>query len=175
MERANLSRIFANFIVSRKKISLYLFLPSFLPFSSSFFSFDFNAMGPKRVVSAKFSKNLREIVRGSRQKIWTLLNRITEEEKRKCTIDFSKQGKESFFPRNVKKEVFQRRERWPQIVSSLYQFIGYFSTRVRLDFSKAWWRVCVNNKTAILEEYCINIIITLFTIDLHEKCLHRLR
>lgn len=171
MERANLSRIFANFIVSRKKISLYLFLPSFLPFSSSFFSFDFNAMGPKRVISAKFSK----IVRGSRQKIWTLFNGITEEEKRKCTIDFSKQGKESFFPRNVKKEVFQRRERWPQIVSSLYQFIGYFSTRVRLDFSKAWWRVCVNNKTAILEEYCINIIITLFTIDLHEKCLHRLR
>lgn len=171
MERANLSRIFANFIVSRKKMSLYLFLPSFLPFSSSFFSFDFNAMGPKRVISAKFSK----IVRGSRQKIWTLFNGITEEEKRKCTIAFSKQGKESFFPRNVKKEVFQRRERWPQIVSSLYQFIGYFSTRVRLDFSKAWWRVCVNNKTAILEEYCINIIITLFTIDLHEKCLHRLR
>lgn len=57
-------------------------------------------MGPKRVISAKFSK----IVRGSRQKIWTLFNGITEEEKRKCTIDFSKQGKESFFPRNVKKE-----------------------------------------------------------------------
>lgn len=168
MERANLH------VSSR--ISLYrerkcLSISSFLPFSSSFFSFDFNAMGPKRVISAKFSK----IVRGSRQKIWTLFNGITEEEKRKCTIDFSKQGKESFFPRNVKKEVFQRRERWPQIVSSLYQFIGYFSTRVRLDFSKAWWRVCVNNKTAILEEYCINIIITLFTIDLHEKCLHRLR
>lgn len=85
---------------------------------------------------------------------------------------FLEARKREFFPAKRKE---RRRERWPQIVSSLYQFIGYFSTRVRLDFSKAWWRVCVNNKTAILEEYCINIIITLFTIDLHEKCLHRLR
>lgn len=59
-------------------------------------------------------------------------------------------------------------------ISSLYQFIGYFSTRVRLDFSKKRRRkkqvrsVCVNKKNGNFRGVLYYIIITLFTIDLHE-------